>query len=328
MIKEALFQEQVKGGNVRCMLCPSKCLLQNGQKGRCGARFSDKGRLFTSNYGDCSSLGLDPVEKKPLYHFYPGRNILSAGSTGCNFSCPYCQNHAISQGRAITEYRDPRELAGMALQKGSIGLAYTYNEPVIWYEFVKDTAGLVKDRGGVNVLVTNGYINPEPLRQLLPLIDAMNIDVKAFNSRFYRKLCGGVLDNVRSTVEYAFGKCHLELTYLVIPGWNDAPGEIASFAKWVAGLSPSIPVHFSRYFPRYKFTTHETPEKTMEEAAAAAAAHLKFVYIGNMDTRIYTDTLCPSCRSLLIKRRGYSTDTPGLDGVKCSKCGEAIYGKN
>ena len=328
MIKEALFQEKRDGGNVRCLLCPHLCLLQNGQKGICGVRSADKGVLFTSNYGECSSLALDPVEKKPLYHFYPGRSILSAGSTGCNFSCPYCQNYAISQERPFTEYKEPTELAELSLREGSIGLAFTYNEPIMWYEYISDTAPLVKERGGVNVLVTNGYINPEPLAKLADLIDAMNIDVKAFSSHFYRKLCGGRIDPVRRTVEYAFTRCHIELTYLVIPGWNDSPDEIESFAKWVAGIGPDIPVHFSRYFPRYRFTTHETPEKTMQDAAAAASAHIKFVYIGNLKEGGFTDTLCPSCGNLLVKRLGYITETPGLSGIKCSSCGEALYGRN
>jgi pyruvate formate lyase activating enzyme len=251
-MKRAMFFEKIENNRVRCLLCPHGCVLEQGGTGICMARKNMNGQLYSLNYAQVSSIALDPIEKKPLYRFHPGKTILSVGTFGCNFKCDYCQNWSISQRTAGTTELMPEKLADLAVKykdMGNIGVAYTYNEPSIWYEYVYETAILVKEKGLSNVLVTNGYINDEPLEKLLPYIDAMNIDVKAFTEDFYKKYCNGSLDSVKKTVERAVRNCHVEITTLVIPGLNDDPGQIEEIAEWLSGMSRDIVLHLTRFFP-------------------------------------------------------------------------------
>ena len=280
--KEALFWEKA-GVYISCLLCPHHCLIAEGKTGRCLVRRQREGKLIAEGYGRISLLGMDPVEKKPLYHFHPGSWILSAGSHGCNMRCAFCQNSAISQNRAVTQFYEPRELLQVARrQPRNLGLAFTYNEPLINMEYLLDTAPLFKDRGLKTVLVTNGLVCAEPLNALLPLVDALNIDVKGFSEDYYRKL-GGDLPTVQQTVAAAAGRCHVEVTTLVVPGENDGVQEMEALTEWLAAISPEIPLHLNRFFPNYHMQNKPpTPLETLNILAAIARRRLRHVHIGNV----------------------------------------------
>ena len=283
-------------------------------------------------YGRISSLGLDPIEKKPLYHYHPGAAILSVGFVGCSLHCPFCQNHRISQGTdAPTEELSPASLVATARREGSFGIAYTYSEPLIHLEYVLDCARAAREAGLKNVLVTNGYIEPGPLEEALPLIDAANVDLKSRQDVFYRKELGGALDPVLSFIRAAAGRMALEVTTLVIPGRNDTSEEIEEAAAFLADLDPEIPYHLSAYTPRYRYTAPPTPPGARVELAAVARRRLRHVYVGNVAGAGAegTDTRCPDCRAVWITRRGYATAVVGLRGSKCAGCGResAIRGR-
>lgn len=308
-------------GRVQCLLCPIRCKLSEGQEGICMGRVNEGGKMVATNYGEVVSINVDPIEKKPLYHFHPGDSILSVGPNGCNLSCKNCQNWTISQAKQPTTYVEPERLIEITIERQSAGIAYTYTEPFIWFEYLYDTAKLAHERGLYNVCITNGHINPEPLEELLPFIDAVNIDVKSIKPEFYRRVCKGKLDAVLDTVETCVkAGVHVEITNLLIPGLNDSDEEIHELASWIAGLSKSIPFHISRYFPQYKMDIAATPIKSLKRAYSIAREYLDFVYVGNAQIEGASDTLCPKCGNLLIVRSGYSTQIVGLDGNKCSKC--------
>ena len=285
-MKLAMFFEKIEDSKVHCSLCPHNCVIKPGSLGVCRARKNIDGELYSLNYARIASVSLDPIEKKPLYRFHPGTIIMSAGTFGCNLKCSFCQNWSIAHKDPETIEVLPETLAAKALETvkdGNIGIAYTYNEPSIWFEYVYDTARLAREKGLYNVLVTNGFISREPLELLLPFIDAMNIDVKAFTASFYEGICKGTLKNVLETVEAAAGRCHVELTTLVIPGLNDSMEEIEQLSEWIAGISPEIPLHLSRFFPNYKMNDRPpTPVVTLEKARETALRKLKYVYIGNV----------------------------------------------
>ena len=286
---QAKYCTKLTNNTIKCELCPHYCHIQENQTGKCGVRTNRAGELYADSYGCVTSIALDPIEKKPLYMFHPGKKIVSIGSYGCNFKCPFCQNYGISMEYIVnrTVPLTPRmtpelvaEVATLAVQDGNIGVAYTYNEPLIGYEFVKDCSQLIHEAGLLNVLVTNGYINAEPLAELLPLIDALNIDIKGYNKRTY-KMLDGTLDAVKSTIETASKACHVEVTTLVIP--NENIDDIEEISKWLATINPEIPYHLSRFFPRYKYADKApTPPDTMHKLHDIAKRHLKNVFLGNM----------------------------------------------
>lgn len=270
-----------------CELCFHHCDLSDGQTGFCRVRICRNGVIVSLNYGKLTSLALDPIEKKPLRRFHPGSLILSVGSFGCNLRCPFCQNHEISiagEGGIETVELSPESLADKALElrrRGNIGVAYTYNEPLIGYEYVRDCAALVHKRGMVNVLVTNGTIEEAPWLNLFPLIDAANIDLKGFNPEWYRKL-GGDLETVKRSITLAAERCHVEVTTLLVPGENDSVEEIQALAQWLASVNPEIPLHLSRFFPRYRMSDRPpTPVERVYRLADEAKKYLSFVHTGN-----------------------------------------------
>ena len=262
-------------------------MLENGQQGFCRARENKGGRIICSNYGKLTSVALDPIEKKPLSRFMPGSKILSVGSYGCNLRCPFCQNYRISMSGSEIQTMDtaPEELARKALElvdKGNIGVAYTYNEPLISYEFVYDCSLEVRKSGLKNVLVTNGYICEKPLKRLLPYIDALNIDLKGFSEIFYNKLDGD-LESVKRTIVVASEQCHVEVTTLIIPGENDSKQEMEQLSSWLSSVNENIPIHISRFFPQYKWThLSPTSEGTIYSLAEIASGKLRYVYTGNI----------------------------------------------
>ena len=323
----ARYWESAGGGAVRCKLCPNECVIAPGKTGVCRARAVRNGKLVSLTYGKVTSLALDPVEKKPLYHFEPGSLLLSVGTFGCNFSCEFCQNYLISQGNPGWEEVSPEELVEVTLKQrkryGKVtGIAYTYNEPTIWFEYVFETSRLAKQAGLRNVLVTNGYISPEPLEELLPLIDAMNIDVKAWKGEFYRKLVHGRLQPVLNTVERAARSCHVEVTHLVIPGENDSEDDMKELSSWIARINPAMPLHLSRYFPHHRMTTPPTPLSTLEKLFRVARERLHYVYVGNMWRSEFSRTLCPRCGRVLLERGPLELETSYLTPDKrCPECG-------
>jgi pyruvate formate lyase activating enzyme len=272
---------------VECEICPHHCKLEEGHIGLCKARKNKNGSIISDNYGRLTALALDPIEKKPLKHFYPGSRILSVGSYGCNLNCPFCQNCDISMVGSDgieTQQVTAKELVEKAealRSMGNIGIAYTYNEPLIGFEFVRDCAVKAKEQGLKNVVVTNGYICEEPLMELLPLIDAFNIDLKGFKEEFYHKLRGD-LATVKNTIRLATRQCHVEVTTLIIPGENDSEEEMEQLSAWLADLSPEIPLHISRFFPRYLMQDAKaTPVSKVYRLAEIARRRLRYVYEGN-----------------------------------------------
>jgi len=331
MKKEALFWKPMKNQTVQCFLCPHHCIIAPEKQGICGVRKNEHGTLFSLIYQACSSIAVDPIEKKPLYHFYPGSQVLSLGSVGCTFRCDHCQNYQISMAKPEEQHlRDipAEQLSRIAREKGCTGVAWTYNEPTIWHEYTVEAARLVKDAGLYTVYVTNGYIEEEPLKDIAPYLDAMNIDVKAFQEQFYQKICKAKLAPVLRTCERAKALgIHLELTYLVIPGLNDSMSDIQAFCHWVSQkLGIDTPVHFSRFHPDYKMSdAPATPFETLLACQSVAKdAGLRFVYLGNIGHGDYDNTYCPSCKNLLIERYGYSVTMNGLRNGTCSRCGASI----
>ena len=270
-----------------CQVCMHHCRLKPGQTGICRARKNEAGTVVCGNYGQVTSLNLDPIEKKPLRMFYPGSLILSVGSFGCNLRCPFCQNHEISMAdepSAVVRRMSPQELVGCALKYrpvGNIGVAFTFNEPLVGWEFVRDTARLVHDLGMKNVMVTNGSAELPVLEELLPYVDAMNIDLKGFQPEYYRKL-GGDLETVKAFITRASRNCHVELTTLIVPGETDAFSQMEEEAAWIASVSRSIPLHVTRFFPRYHMADREATEvQRVYDLAAFAQRYLNYVFVGN-----------------------------------------------
>ena len=270
-----------------CSLCPNKCNIPPGGTGLCRARTFDGDKIVPLNYGKITAAAMDPIEKKPLRRFEPGSRIFSAGSFGCNLSCPFCQNHRISMTdneHAICKDLNPYQLLDAVTSLNdpdNIGIAFTYNEPLIGYEYVLDSARLFKNAGLKVVLVSNGYICEEPLKELLPYVDAVNIDLKAFNDDFYSRI-GGDLETVKNTIRLAHEYCHVEVTTLIIPGENDSPEEMKKEAQWIASIDNNIPLHISRFFPAYDYADKEpTSVRTIYELVEEARCSLRYVYPGN-----------------------------------------------
>jgi pyruvate formate lyase activating enzyme len=328
----ASYSVQLQGNKVKCTLCPHLCVLAGGKSGICRVRKNEDGVLVTETYGKACCLRFDPIEKKPLYHFYPGSVILSVGSVGCNLRCKFCQNWEISQTCARDyPYLKPvavEEIIRMARERqDNIGIAYTYNEPIVWFEFMLDIAKKSKDAGLRNVMVSNGYINTNPLAEILEVMDAFNIDLKAFTDDFYKQVTSARLQPVKDTIlQIRKHNRHLELTHLVITGLNDEESKFGEMVKWISGeLGPETPLHLSRYFPNFEMENTATPLVKLLQLYELATQHLHYVYLGNVAADEGRITSCPDCGSHLIDRIGYSTYKKGLDAKgKCKKCGRAV----
>jgi pyruvate formate lyase activating enzyme len=320
---------------VRCELCPRECRIPEGAAGDCRIRVNLDGRLRATTYGRPSAVHIDPMEKKPLYHFHPGQSIFSIGTAGCNLHCINCQNWQLSQrgGEEMEEtYRaDPPDLVAAAVQQGCRSIAYTYSDPVVFYEYVYDTAELARARGLTNVLVTAGYIRREPLRSLCAVTDATNTDLKAFDERFYREVCGATLQPVLDALVLLRQEgVWVEVTNLVIPTLNDDLARIRAMARWIRDeLGAGTPLHFSRFRPMYRLRNlPPTPEETLERARAEALdAGLQYVYIGNLHGHEGSSTYCPRDGTLLVQRTGFTVVANHLsaDG-RCPACGQKIPG--
>ena len=311
------------GAYVHCELCPHSCMIPKNKSGICKVRCNDDGVLETP-YGNLSSAHADPIEKKPLYHFHPSTYVYSIGGWGCNLSCKNCQNYQISQMWVVNSVvTSPEEVCKKALMQKCSGIAFTYNEPTVWYEFMEDTAMEAKKKGLYTVCVTNGYIQKEPMTELLEYIDAFNIDVKSFSNQFYKKYCGGTLDPVLESVKLAVeSKRHVELTYLVIPGINDSNEELEKFTRWVSEMNERIPVHFNAFHPCYELRHLEnTPISTLIDARQIGQKQgLKYVYLGNVNYPSAQDTICPKCGRIAVRRVSRAQKTDGT----CRICHEDL----
>lgn len=317
---------------VKCTLCPHFCELHEGKIGLCGVRQNLGGRIKCRVYGLVSGYAFDLIEKKPLYHYYPGKKILSMGSFGCNLNCNFCQNWKISLACQLENLQGETKTIDQIINDAltdaeNIGVAYTYNEPTVWFEFMYDTALEVKNNGMRNVMVSNGYINKEPLEMLLNVIDAFNIDLKAFTDSFYHEMAGGKINPVLESLKLikAHDK-HLELTMLVIPRKNDDLEKFKEMVHWIQSeLGENTVLHLSRYFPKYKQTLPSTSESTLTEMAQLAHEKLNFVYLGNIHNPKYSSTLCSNCKSELVLRNGFTVEfTKEFSSGKCLNCGKQM----
>ncbi|MFH2035893.1 MAG: AmmeMemoRadiSam system radical SAM enzyme [Candidatus Zixiibacteriota bacterium] len=322
MIVPGSYEKQLTEDKVQCLLCPANCILTIDKRGICGSRFNQEGQLVTDNFGEMVSACYDPIEKKPLYHFFPGSSIFSTGPNGCNFGCVFCQNWEISQTEVNTRFASPDDLLELAGANNSIGIAYTYSEPLIWFEYILTAGKLVKELGLMNVLVSNGYINELPLKDIIPIIDAVNIDLKSMRPGFYKKLCKSKLDPVLKNIKTLFKEgVHLEITNLVITDENDTSDDFEQITDFIAELSPTIPIHFSAYHPSYKMNNRATSPATLLKAYEIASKKLDFVYLGNINLPGKGDTFCPHCHTKLITRTGYFIEIGPLENGKCTECG-------
>lgn len=287
-MKEASFYTAESGGKIRCLLCPKECIISGGRTGICGGRENIDGKLYTLAHSKPVAIHLDLIEKKPLYHFYPGEVILSIGTYGCNLECKFCQNHDISQDFETASFENinevsPKEILGLCKEHGYKFVAFTYNEPSVIFEYMLDVAILCKENGIKTVMVSNGQINPEPFEILVNYIDAFNIDLKSFNPEFYKKVCGGDIEATKQTIEsiVKYGK-HLEITFLLIKGLNDNEQEFENMCRYLSALDGNIVLHISRAFPRYKLDFEVTPAELMNKFYKIARKHINYTYKGNI----------------------------------------------
>jgi len=331
MEREARFWKEIDKQTLKCTLCAHECKIKNGQKGICGVRRNENGQLKTLIYGSVSSMAVDPIEKKPFFHFYPGSQAFSLGTIGCNFKCLNCQNYSISAAKYDSIHVEdvmPERAIHLAKSKGCQGIAWTYNEPTIWHEYTYDSAKLAKSSGLYTAYVTNGYISEGALKDISPFLDAMNVDVKSFDENFYKKVCKAKLRPVMKTCELAKElNIHLEITYLVIPGYNDNLEEIKRFCKWVVEkLGDDTAIHFSRFHPDYLLTDAPiTPFETLQRIfECAKEIGILFPYIGNVEHGEYENTVCPSCGGTCIERYGFTVSKKGLKEDKCVNCGRKL----
>lgn len=317
-MKEALFYKKGDNNQVYCVLCPHYCKIPDGELGKCRARKNQQGKLYSLNYGKLTSYAYDPIEKKPLYHFYPGSNIFSIGTFGCNLACDFCQNWQIVYDGSLAMDISDKDILTLAKAKDSIGIAYTYNEPSIWYEYIMHISKKIRAQGLKNIIITNGFINEKPLKKLLPYIDAMNIDLKSIEDSFYKSYCKGSIDPVIKTIELAHESTHIEVTTLLIDGENSSLEEMGRLAKRIAKIDPAIPLHISRYFPAYKMQIPATNIESVIEAGKIAKEYLEYVYIGNI-WGVDNNTYCPNCYNKLIDRQNLGQIT-GVEQGNCKKC--------
>ncbi|MBU4369268.1 AmmeMemoRadiSam system radical SAM enzyme [Patescibacteria group bacterium] len=331
-LKEAEYYEKLGGGVVQCQLCPRFCVLNLGETGICRVRKNIKGKLYSLVYGQPVSIHLDPIEKKPLFHFLPGSTAYSVATAGCNLRCLYCQNWEISQAfpeDVQSVEKTPQQLVEEALNFGAESIAYTYTEPTVFFEYMLETAKLAKQKGLKNVVISAGYINPEPLKELCQYVDAIKIDLKAFNNGFYKKIVGGELEPVLNTLKTIKEQgVWLEIVYLVIPGENDDPEEIRQMSQWIKkNLGEDVPLHFSRFHPMYKLINlPPTPEQTVRDLRKIALEQgLKYVYTGNLGDWQTESTYCPGSQEMAIERKGYFVTQINFNQGLCAN-GEQIPG--
>ncbi len=310
---------------LRCSLCPHYCLIKENSRGICSVRLNKGGRLYLPLKGKLSAINIDPVEKKPLYHFYPGSQVLSLGFFGCNLHCQFCQNYQISQyteSDTGTGSYSPEDLTDICIKKEIPIIGYTYSEPLIHFEYITECAEKASEKGIKNILVTNGFINPEPGAELLKVMDGVNIDLKSFSDSFYRKL-GGKTEPVLKFIELASKLSHTEVTTLIIPEENDSCEEITRIARFIGDIDKKIPFHISRYYPAFNYSVPAGDIDHLKKLADLARKYLDYVYPGNIGIE-ENNTLCRNCGSTLVTRSGYATGITGISGNSCTNCNSIV----
>jgi len=335
-VKKATLYKKIKDKTVKCTACNHYCTIKEGKTGICGIRQNKDGNLYLLVYGKSSGSGIDPIEKKPFFHFLPGSSVYSIGTIGCNFACTFCQNAWISQASKDTSFPipplydlSPEDIVNECIENNIPIIAYTYNEPAIFFEYTYDTAKLAHEEGIKNIYVSNGYASKEAIDKIAPYLDAINIDLKAFTEKFYRNICKAKLQPVLDNIKYYYKKgIWVELTTLIIPGENDSDKELEQIAQFIASISKSIPWHVTKFSPTYKMKNKlETPIETLKKAYdIGKKAGLKYVYAGNTFNEDLQSTFCPKCNNLLIQRDWGYTKVEGLKNGKCDKCGTKIEG--
>lgn len=333
-MKEALFYRKEDGNDVRCALCHHRCLIHDGRRGICGVRENQGGILYSLVYGKCISQAVDPVEKKPLFHFYPGSTSFSIATVGCNFSCKHCQNYSISQmvrdyGKIIGDDIPPHEIVAAAKKYQCVSISYTYTEPTVFFEYAYDIAVSAHEQGLKNIFVTNGYTTPEALRHIQPYLDGANVDLKSFSDSFYKTICGARLEPVLESLRlYKQLGIWLEITTLIIPTYNDSDEELEKIADFIFHLDPDIPWHISAYYPTYKL--NDQPRTSIQILRKAREigrkAGLRYVYEGNVPGETGENTYCYSCGRLLIERKGFSIARYKIKEGRCPDCRAHIAG--
>ena len=331
--KEALFYQKLDNKKVQCNLCPRGCLIPNGKRGFCMVRENRGGVLYALSYAKPVAINIDPIEKKPLFHFLPGTTAFSIATAGCNLRCKFCQNWEISQ-RSPDEvefvYTEPQELVQKAAASGAPTIAYTYTEPTIFYEYMLEVAKLARQAGLKNVMHSSGYINEEPLKELAKYLDAANIDLKGFTDDYYIKMTEGTLQPVLNTLKVLKREgVYVEITNLILPGYNDDDDSLIKMCMWIKdNLGENTPVHFSRFQPMYKLTSLiPTPVDALERAVKIAHdCGLKYAYIGNLPTNPAENTYCPKCKKIIIERKGYFVLQNNIENGRCKFCQEEIAG--
>jgi len=331
-VRRAMFFESLSRDRVVCNLCPNECVLGKGERGVCRVRENRDGRLVTLVYGTPCSANIDPIEKKPLFHFHPGSNAFSIATAGCNMSCRFCQNWEISQQgpeKVRSIKLPPAAVVKLAQERGCTSVAHTYGEPVVFYEYMLDCAREGRRAGIPNVMISNGYIREAPMRELCRSLGAVKIDLKAFTDKFYHEICGATLAPVLHTLEVIKDEgAWLEIVVLLIPGLNDSVTDIREMTRWIVDkLGPRVPLHFSRFFPTYRMRNiPPTPPAILERARRTAReVGLEYVYVGNLMSKA-RHTRCPECNTELIHREGFSARVTGLKGNRCGNCGHEIPG--
>ena len=327
---EAMLYEKQEGGACDCFLCAHRCHIAPGKRGFCRVRENRNGTLVSLVYGKVIAANADPIEKKPLYHFMPGTVSFSVATAGCNFRCDFCQNWQISQGGADHipgDYLPPERIVQAAEERSCPSISYTYTEPTIFFEFAHDCAQLAQGRDIRNCFVTNGYMTPQTIEVMAGLIDAANVDLKAFTDSFYKERCAGRLEAVKESIRLMHeAGIHVEVTTLLIPGYNDDPAELRALTAFLAGVNADIPWHVSRYHPDYRFdhAPVTTPQAILQAIEIGREAGLKYIYAGNMHTGDFEDTLCPECGNVVIKRSAFSAKKINLSGNACGECGAVL----
>ncbi len=333
-MQDALLYDKLESGTVSCRLCAHRCRIPEGKRGLCGVRENRSGTLYSLVYGKAIALNADPIEKKPLFHFLPGTRALSVATAGCNLTCRHCQNADISQsprenGKILGQEVSPAELVKMARAKGCRTIAYTYTEPTVFFEYALDTARRAAEEGIKNIFVTNGYMTGEAREMIAPVLDAANVDLKSFRDEFYREVCGARLAPVLETIEQMpeLG-IWLEVTTLIIPGYNDSEKELGEIAGFLAGIDPAIPWHVSGFYPTYRLTdAHPTPAATLRKAREiGSAAGLRYVYTGNLPGDNGENTYCPQCGKKIVERAGYRLGEVNIRDGKCLYCSAPVAG--
>jgi pyruvate formate lyase activating enzyme len=322
-MKEAKYYKKLKNNTVQCELCPHSCVIKDGDIGFCNVRKNENGKLYSLVYGKSISAQIDPIEKKPLYHFLPGSRTLSIGTVGCNLKCQFCQNWQTAQAKPDDFYvKDmlPGEIIKKAQENECKIISYTYNEPTVFFEYMIETAKLAKKAGIKNTMVSNGFISAKPLQELCQYLDAANIDLKSYDDAFYKKICKAHLNPVLDTLQYLHKKVWLEITNLIIPTLNDKPKNTQSLCKWIKeNLSLNVPMHFSAFYPCYQLQNipPTSPEILLKARRTALSMGFRHAYIGNIHSEEGNNTYCPDCNKLLIERYGFSVISNNLKNGKC-----------